>query len=193
MPKAPRNRLVPKCLLISQRTRLMGVVLATPRKRRWPFSTSWRLVTMELQLNAVIAKLRLLFTRDIPTPNTPAQFSRVSPIKPRHNPVHPIQPSNANLTTQTLTEIAPRQRKKPRRSSWSDDDLNYIYNKTGGYCNYCEKKIDWSNYGKPRRKGAWTVDHMRPVSRGGTDHMNNLVPACVPCNSSKGDLRPREF
>jgi len=76
---------------------------------------------------------------------------------------------------------------------WSEDDLNYIYDKTGGYCYYCGKKIDWSNYGAHGEKGAWTVDHMLPVSRGGTDHMNNLVPACIPCNSSKGDLRPREF
>lgn len=30
-----------------------------------------------------------------------------------------------------------------------------------------------------------TVDHMVPVSRGGTDHLDNLALACAPCNSGK--------
>ena len=33
---------------------------------------------------------------------------------------------------------------------------------------------------------ATTVDHIRPVSRGGTDHPSNLQPACWPCNQAKG-------
>lgn len=31
------------------------------------------------------------------------------------------------------------------------------------------------------------VDHVRPLARGGWEHESNLVPACRPCNSSKGD------
>lgn len=30
------------------------------------------------------------------------------------------------------------------------------------------------------------IDHVLPVSRGGTDDFENLVPACGPCNRSKG-------
>jgi 5-methylcytosine-specific restriction endonuclease McrA len=41
--------------------------------------------------------------------------------------------------------------------------------------------------------GAWEVDHIRPRSRGGTDYLRNLVPACIECNRSKGDLNSREF
>lgn len=33
---------------------------------------------------------------------------------------------------------------------------------------------------------ASTVDHVRPLSRGGAEHPANLVPACQSCNSSKG-------
>lgn len=40
---------------------------------------------------------------------------------------------------------------------------------------------------------ATTVDHLRPVSRGGTDHKSNLVAACSDCNGSKGDRTPAEF
>ncbi|MEU5847429.1 HNH endonuclease [Saccharopolyspora shandongensis] len=31
-----------------------------------------------------------------------------------------------------------------------------------------------------------TVDHVRPLSRGGIEHESNLVPACMACNYSKG-------
>lgn len=34
---------------------------------------------------------------------------------------------------------------------------------------------------------ATCVDHVVPVSRGGTDEDSNLVAACGPCNSAKGD------
>ena len=33
---------------------------------------------------------------------------------------------------------------------------------------------------------AATVDHVRPIARGGWEHESNLVPACGPCNYSKG-------
>ena len=37
---------------------------------------------------------------------------------------------------------------------------------------------------------ASTWDHIIPVSRGGTNDLSNIQPACVACNSSKHD---REF
>ncbi len=30
------------------------------------------------------------------------------------------------------------------------------------------------------------IDHVRPLARGGWEHPDNLVPACAPCNGSKG-------
>jgi 5-methylcytosine-specific restriction enzyme A len=37
------------------------------------------------------------------------------------------------------------------------------------------------------RGRAWTVDHLRPTSKGGGLDYTNLVAACGPCNFSKGD------
>jgi 5-methylcytosine-specific restriction endonuclease McrA len=40
-------------------------------------------------------------------------------------------------------------------------------------CAYCGDEAD-------------EIDHVRPISQGGTNVLSNLVPACRTCNSSKG-------
>jgi 5-methylcytosine-specific restriction endonuclease McrA len=53
-----------------------------------------------------------------------------------------------------------------------------------GYtCQYC---------GAQPGKGALTIDHVVPRSRGGTKSWENLVTACGPCNRRKGNREPRE-
>jgi len=37
------------------------------------------------------------------------------------------------------------------------------------------------------------VDHIIPLSRGGTDNLENLVWSCVSCNTSKGDMTLQEW
>lgn len=43
--------------------------------------------------------------------------------------------------------------------------------------------------------GLWPteVDHVIPHSRGGSDDITNLAPACGPCNASKLDFTPDEW
>jgi hypothetical protein len=36
-------------------------------------------------------------------------------------------------------------------------------------------------------------EHVNPISRGGTDHLSNVVPACWICNGRKGRNRPGEL
>jgi hypothetical protein len=43
----------------------------------------------------------------------------------------------------------------------------------------------------PAPAGSW--DHVIPVSRGGTDDRENLVPACIRCNTSKHAKTPEEW
>ncbi|MFI7281708.1 HNH endonuclease [Micromonospora chersina] len=37
------------------------------------------------------------------------------------------------------------------------------------------------------RRAATTADHVVPLSRGGTNDLSNLRPACGPCNYSRGN------
>ena len=49
-----------------------------------------------------------------------------------------------------------------------------------GCCAYCGATAD-------------SRDHVVPLSRGGTDNIDNIVPACRSCNSGKRDKTPEEY
>jgi len=49
--------------------------------------------------------------------------------------------------------------------------------KTDGRCIYCAESL----------RDDWQVEHVRPVSRGGTHAPSNVWPACVACNQRKSD------
>lgn len=70
--------------------------------------------------------------------------------------------------------------------SFTKNKLTNIYNRTDGYCHICRKKLARKNYGTVNARGAWEVEHSIPHAKGGLDHLNNLYPACVSCNRSKG-------
>lgn len=53
----------------------------------------------------------------------------------------------------------------------------------GGRCHYCGR-----TWGTRLHK-----DHMMPISRGGSDSIDNLAPACSACNLSKGAMTAAEF
>ncbi|SRR5713226_9558272 len=64
-------------------------------------------------------------------------------------------------------------------------ELRQIYDRTSGYCHLCGRKLSFTNYGRSGEKGAWHVEHSVPRAKGGTDHGNNLYPACISCNLEK--------
>lgn len=51
-----------------------------------------------------------------------------------------------------------------------------IIARDGEVCAYCEETT-----------GPWCVDHIVPLSRGGSNGRHNLTACCTPCNSSKAD------
>ena len=69
--------------------------------------------------------------------------------------------------------------------------LTRIYKRTSGYCHLCHGKLAFKNYGNSGKRGAWQVEHSVPRSKGGTDHLNNLFPACVDCNQDKSNRTTR--
>ncbi len=60
-----------------------------------------------------------------------------------------------------------------------------IFTKCEGRCHYCRVELSLH--------GQWHVEHMQPRALGGTNDPQNLVAACVPCNSAKSDRTALEF
>jgi len=75
--------------------------------------------------------------------------------------------------------------------AFTAEQLKIIYNRTSGYCHICHKKGAFKNYGVVGARGAWEVEHSNPKAKGGTNRLNNLFPACIPCNRSKGAKNTR--
>lgn len=79
-----------------------------------------------------------------------------------------------------------RQRRSARRVP-NDEYLpdwkkQIVRERDGEICTYCEAH-DPNGH----------VDHRVSRKNGGTNHLNNLVWACSPCNLSKGAMNAREF
>ena len=63
---------------------------------------------------------------------------------------------------------------------------NEVWNKTNGICWYCGIKMS-------KFDGTFTVDHFISKADGGEDKIENLVPCCKSCNSSKRNKTLEQF
>lgn len=77
-----------------------------------------------------------------------------------------------------------RQRSAP--GSHNVTDVQRQYKSQKGKCYYCFKKLS-------QGKKAYHVDHIIPLSRGGSNDPSNLVITCPSCNLSKKDKLPHEW
>ena len=86
---------------------------------------------------------------------------------------HPEAHSKANHNRRALLANAPGTLTKKDIKKCLEDHQNKCY-----YCNSTEHL---------------TIDHLVPLSRGGSNTPDNIVPACKACNSRKGTLTAGEF
>ncbi len=80
-----------------------------------------------------------------------------------------------------------RRRKHRARSAqgtYTEEQLQARIDLYGRRCYLCG--CDWDTLSAPDR----TVDHVIPLSQGGTNWPANLRPACKSCNSGKHDIHP---
>ena len=64
-----------------------------------------------------------------------------------------------------------------------------VFEAHGWVCVVCKKTID-----RRRRYPDWksaTIDHVVPLSKGGTHTLDNVAPAHLKCNLDKGDSMPQ--
>lgn len=80
--------------------------------------------------------------------------------------------------------------------SFSDDLKIKVWNKGGTITNEdpnvfrkdkCGARMKFSEYGNRSSSTGWEIDHIYPVSRGGSDGLENLQPLNWNNNLEKGD------
>lgn len=69
-----------------------------------------------------------------------------------------------------------------KAARWHRTMLRRLIDAHGGACAYCLTMVTLDDAGT-----AATIDHLMPVSKGGTDDMSNLRLACRRCNEEKAD------
>jgi 5-methylcytosine-specific restriction protein A len=95
---------------------------------------------------------------------------------------------NASLKAKTFKIIT--KKKKTKKEIKAKKDIvrdatssryklrQKIFEKFGGVCAYCNKELSFETF---------TIDHILPKSRGGTNEFSNLTVACKKCNQEKAD------
>lgn len=73
-------------------------------------------------------------------------------------------------------------RKKAVAGKHTPQQIQEQYERQGKKCYYCHKKLI-----------KFHVDHVVPISRGGSNDPDNLVITCAFCNQSKHDRLPHEW
>jgi 5-methylcytosine-specific restriction endonuclease McrA len=73
---------------------------------------------------------------------------------------------------------------KIKRKKYSQDTRKLIYNKAGGRCELCGRAILFEDM---------TLDHVKPLSMGGLDEVENLACVCLADNRFKDNVLPEDF
>ncbi|MBX5143357.1 HNH endonuclease [Rhizobium lentis] len=70
-----------------------------------------------------------------------------------------------------------------------------VWDKTRGHCYYCGLALTPDEVGTIEgRYNSWMdTDHLVPKAKGGLDALENMVPSCKACNSSKGHKTVEEY
>ncbi len=89
-------------------------------------------------------------------------------------------------TDMDIEEMDPDAQKgaPAKRKKFSAKDRLAVYRKTEGHCYLCGEFVDFDSF---------EVEHHMPISKGGTNGLDNLYCACHCCNSIKQDIYPEEF
>lgn len=90
---------------------------------------------------------------------------------------------NANPEKRRAISSRHKAAKRNADGRFTDADIHAMLNEQEGRCVYCRRDIS----------DCYTVDHVIPLSRGGSNWPQNLQLLCASCNSSKKDRTHDEY
>lgn len=110
--------------------------------------------------------------------------------------IHPVQtlpgevqnqpdeaPEAANPSPEKVSEKEPVKMLSQRRS-FSAEERSAVYSKSEGHCAICGEFVPYTKY---------TIDHIIPLAKGGSNDISNLQCACGVCNRIKQDILPQDL
>jgi DNA-directed RNA polymerase subunit RPC12/RpoP len=84
-----------------------------------------------------------------------------------------------------------KHRRKKAREANTTISVHEIWQRDGGRCQYCSKRINW-NLKWPHPK-SMSVDHIIPLSKGGSDESVNLQAMHLRCNIRRSNTTPGQL
>lgn len=88
------------------------------------------------------------------------------------------------LSSMTSAEQPERNFTVVSRKIFSPEKRNDMYERTHGKCALCGKFVRFDQF---------TIDHIIPLAKGGTNELDNLQCICRCCNAMKQDFSKEEF
>lgn len=79
-----------------------------------------------------------------------------------------------------------RKAKAVKRRQFTKAERRAVFDKCGGKCSRCGKKLQIDDYKK--KDTYMTIDHVKKISHGGTYDISNLIGLCYNCHQYKDNL-----
>lgn len=103
--------------------------------------------------------------------------------------IHPVQELTDEASEKTDSSPEKVPEKEPikmlsQRRCFSMEERSAVYSKSEGHCAICGEFISYMDF---------TVDHIIPLAKGGSNDISNLQCACGVCNRIKQDILPQDL
>lgn len=99
---------------------------------------------------------------------------------PEHRAIHYMRTRRWQKNNPEATSLIRRRRyarATGAEGTYTTEDIYQLHEQQQERCGYCGITLH----------DDWEIDHIMPLSKGGTNYPDNLILACVPCNRSKND------
>lgn len=132
---------------------------------------------------------------------TPLQILKARARRKRWEETHPekhkevVRQSRARHREQRLSSTRNyRALKRAAKGNHTPQDIHLLYLRQKRKCYYCKRHVLPPGIGERRgQRRSYQVDHIVPLSRGGSNDIHNLAISCAACNESKGNKLLHEW
>lgn len=180
--------------LVGRRAAKKGLAQQGLHHRTFHYDDLLEQMTISLPARGLLAGLQnLMFSLRRPIENDPNMIGRVLGLRDKRTVVKALQElvdadvveiiNGGIVHRRSMVELMKSTSIDQGRTALSAEVRAAVFSKNRGLCWYCRCELTL----EPRQPNSFTVDHVIAFSQGGSDDIENLVPACRTCNCRKSD------